>query len=371
MNIELTAPSEIQSVLASVIREDTDRMAVLYHADCNDGLVSAAVVIKFLFSRGYDWSDIVIYPVKYDGKIPNLNFAELSGIFVVDFAFPGEVNDTLARSICNDKPVGSRPFVLTIDHHKTAVNNLLEYYGADENGEGGCVNSMALLYALSLDRGVAGANLTWRTLFPGEPEPDIVADVSDRDTWLFERENSKATYWGLQALGLHNNRTPEFIARWYLGVDAPEGHDIASQYGVCVGTGRSMMTMEELTMKHIAQQARVGHVRFYKKANGRNGPLYHVMWVNCPYMYASNTAEWIRQNHSDWTQDTVVILYSIAPDKTVNISIRTANETAREIAELGPFAGGGHGNSAGGKLTLPSLNYWLNETQDDFGEDDA
>jgi oligoribonuclease NrnB/cAMP/cGMP phosphodiesterase (DHH superfamily) len=141
----------------------TQKVSVLYHANCLDGMMSAAIVYKYLTEElKLPKDDLRFLPVKYQENPPILR--PDSKVYIVDFSYPREVILDLQ----------SRHEVIIYDHHKTAQEQLLGIKGA------------------LFDMDESGATLTWKQLFPNKPVPYTVQMIRDRDLWLWELPESKS-----------------------------------------------------------------------------------------------------------------------------------------------------------------------------------
>ena len=136
------------------------RPLCLYHRNCLDGSAAAAVVQLF-----HPHAEFL--PVQYGSPIPKV---EGRLVYVVDFGFPLEQMRALRAQASE---------VVWIDHHASQV-----------------ATHRALGWGI-LDTTECAASLAWRTLFPGQPEPPVIAYVRDKDQWRWELPDSRAIAAGL------------------------------------------------------------------------------------------------------------------------------------------------------------------------------
>ena len=131
------------------------KTVVLYHSDA-DGFGSAYAVWKRL-------GDGATYiPVQYGRPVPAIPEGTVV-VAIVDFSY--------SRSICED--LAQKYELYIFDHHKTAEAELA-----------------GLTYArFSIEK--SGCGMVWETQCPGEPIPDLLAYVQDRDLWKFDLPYSK------------------------------------------------------------------------------------------------------------------------------------------------------------------------------------
>ncbi|MCB1053549.1 MAG: hypothetical protein H6510_13375 [Acidobacteria bacterium] len=136
---------------------------LIYHAGCLDGLGSAWAARKALPKHQ-------LQPMFHGDPLP----ARLGkDVWILDFSFGPETMTELAEKV--------RQLTL-IDHHETAIRRLANWSHPHAT--------------LHLDLNQSGASLTWRTLFPQESLPKVLAYIEDRDLWRFHLPNSAAiSYW--------------------------------------------------------------------------------------------------------------------------------------------------------------------------------
>lgn len=137
----------------------------IYHSNCSDGLMSAAIVHKALDG------DVEFIAGRYHDDIPDINS---SLIYFVDFSFK-------LPSMMKLLEKGNK--IVLIDHHKSAIEEL------DPLINGEFKDNFESL--LSIDNSNSGAGLTWEYFFPGTTAPALVKYIEDRDIWKWEFKNTK------------------------------------------------------------------------------------------------------------------------------------------------------------------------------------
>ncbi|MGH9333969.1 MAG: phosphohydrolase, partial [Vicinamibacteria bacterium] len=121
---------------------------VLYHAFCADGFGAAWAAWKRLGERAE------YLPVQHGAPPPSI--PKESDVYILDFSYPrAEIEEMKAR-------VAS---LQVIDHHRTAEEEL-----------------RGLEYAV-FDNRKSAAVLSWEYFHPGEPVPELLRYVMDRDLW--------------------------------------------------------------------------------------------------------------------------------------------------------------------------------------------
>jgi len=127
----------------------------IYHFPCADGFTAAWGVWK-RFGEGFEY-----IPMNYGEPIPE----GLDGrdVYLVDFSFKRPVLKELAAKA---------NFVVIIDHHKTAVEDLAGLEDELEN----------VHVVFDMER--SGAMMAWNYFHGYEDVPKLVEYVQDRDLWL-------------------------------------------------------------------------------------------------------------------------------------------------------------------------------------------
>lgn len=129
---------------------------ILYHAHCDDGFGAAWAAWRVLGDRA------TYIPVTHGHPAP-----ELPGdarVVMVDFSYPRQQLLEM-RAHCTS--------LFVVDHHKTAQEELA---GLEDT-------------IFDMDR--SGAHLSWRFFHPGQPLPELLAYVEDKDLWRFALSQSK------------------------------------------------------------------------------------------------------------------------------------------------------------------------------------
>lgn len=123
---------------------------VLYHAHCDDGFGAAFAAWKALGDQA------AYLPVLHGEPPPSI--PDGSRVVIADFAYPRGILLEMHKRMES---------VQVLDHHKTAQEDLT-----------------GLPFA-HLDMSKSGAILSWEYWHPGEPTPELLRYVEDRDLWRF------------------------------------------------------------------------------------------------------------------------------------------------------------------------------------------
>ena len=134
------------------------RPLVIYHGNCADGF-SAAWCFWRKYGTGADYVAGV-----YQQDPPDVAGRE---VFLVDFSYKRPVVVAMLHTANR---------VTLIDHHKTAMDDLLALRELDYGDR----------FAWHCDLNRSGATLAWDYLFPGEDRPLLLGHVEDRDLWRFK-----------------------------------------------------------------------------------------------------------------------------------------------------------------------------------------
>jgi uncharacterized protein len=137
---------------------------VLYHAFCADGFGAAWAAWKRLASNAR------YLAVQHGAPPPSI--PEGSEVYILDFAYTRAETEEIRAKAAS---------LRVIDHHRTAEEEL-----------------RGLDYAF-FDNRKSGAVLSWEFFHPGEPVPDILRYVMDRDLWLHQLPRSREVFAGLSA----------------------------------------------------------------------------------------------------------------------------------------------------------------------------
>jgi len=137
---------------------------ILFHAHCVDGFGAAYAAWKY-FGDEADY-----FPIQYEKRSGFDVFPQYEKLYILDFSFPAEQ----LRSMTQNHP-GLE--ITLIDHHKTAIEDLVDFEHQNVN--------------IILDITRSGAALAWKHFFPKAHVPDLLLAIEDRDLWKFKYPDSK------------------------------------------------------------------------------------------------------------------------------------------------------------------------------------
>ena len=142
------------------------RPLVIYHGNCADGF-SAAWCFWRKYGAGADYVAGV-----YQQAPPDVTGRD---VYLVDFSYKRPVVEAMLAAANS---------VTLIDHHKTAIDDLLPLYEVADFERQALGVPPRFHWFCDLNR--SGATLAWDYLFPGEDRPLLLGHVEDRDLWRFK-----------------------------------------------------------------------------------------------------------------------------------------------------------------------------------------
>jgi hypothetical protein len=231
-------------------------------------------------------------------------------VIIVDFSYKYDVLVALA-----DKAAS----VLVIDHHKTAMADLVDVPPAELHYEAHQKNSTGKLHAL-FDMKRSGAGLTWDFFFPVQPRPPLINHIEDRDLWLFKLEGTREIMADLFSY-------PQDFATW----DRLFADEI------------NWIRLDGVAINRQHQKTVTDLVHTTKRRMLIGG--HDVPVSNLPYMFASDAGHLMAEG------ELFAGSYFDTPDgRTFSLRSTDAGMDVSEIAKQ--YGGGGHRNAAGFRVPL-------------------
>lgn len=268
----------------------------IYHKDCTDGTTAAAVVLK-------KYPDALLFPLSH-------------GFEVKDLEEIMTVVETGDRILTVDCALGVKEFlakgfaVTTIDHHAGAE---AEYKALAQANPA---------FTFVFNNSQSGASLTWSTLFPNEPIPELIKRVEDQDLWQWKYEDTKDVN---NSLYLYTNEPTEVLKLF------DEPLETLKKNGEII-TVYSAKMIDNAADKTEAIMVKIGDFVV---------PFYNIT------VYKSDCG-----NVLATAQDKTVGLFTI-DGEYVKISFRSLdhhNPSALAVASI--IGGGGHRNASGARMSL-------------------
>lgn len=268
----------------------------IYHGNCADGFGAAWVVRKAL------GPDVEFHSAHYGEPAPDVTG---KNVIIVDFSYKYDALEALA-----DKAAS----VLVIDHHKTAMADLVDVPPAELHYEAHAKNSTGKLHAL-FDMNRSGAGLAWDFFFPAQPRPPLINHIEDRDLWLFKLEGTREIMADLFSY-------PQDFATW----DRLFADEI------------NWIRLDGVAINRQHQKTVADLVRTTKRRMLIGG--HDVPVANLPYMFASDAGHVMAEG------EPFAASYFDTPDGR-NFSLRST-DAGMDVSEIAKqYGGGGHRNAAG------------------------
>lgn len=139
----------------------------IYHANCTDGFGAAYAMWK-------RWKDAEYIPASYGGEPPDVAGKD---VYVLDFSYSEDQMRELAEKANS---------VTVLDHHKTAQEALQKL-----------IDERVIDGEFNMDK--SGAVLAWEYFHVGEPVPQLLLYVQDRDLWRWELRYTKEVILALRS----------------------------------------------------------------------------------------------------------------------------------------------------------------------------
>lgn len=268
----------------------------IYHGNCADGFTAAWVVRNALGDNNVEF-----YPGVYSEDPPWEKIKDQTLIFV-DFTYKLHVMELILQQAKS---------VLILDHHKTAADNLLS------------LNHGRVTKYFDMSR--SGARMAWDYFFPGQPVPEIIRFVEDRDLWKYQYPETRHfnSYLFSKNYSFEN---------WdQLAVDASTDTSLH----LAISAGKAI---DEKHFKDIAELLAV--CRYEMVIGGVKVPV-----ANLPYTMASDAANFLANNH----ESKIGACYYETGKYRV-FSLRSTSDGPDVAAIAASYGGGGHSNASGFRM---------------------
>ena len=273
----------------------------IYHGNCADGFGAAWVVRKAL------GPDVEFHSSRYGDPAPDVTG---KNVIIVDFSYKYDVLVALADTAAS---------VLVIDHHKTAMADLVDVPPAELHYEAQAKNSTGKLHAL-FDMNRSGAGLAWDFFFPAQPRPPLINHIEDRDLWLFKLEGTREIMADLFSY-------PQDFATW----DRLFADEI------------NWIRLDGVAINRQHQKTVADLVHTTKRRMLIGG--HDVPVANLPFMFASDAGALMAEG------ELFAASYFDTPEgRTFSLRSTDAGMDVSEIAKQ--YGGGGHRNAAGFKVSF-------------------
>lgn len=294
---------------------------VVYHGPaCLDGIAAAACMYRV-------FGDDAEYAVgKYQSE-NTLNFFNRD-VYLVDFSY--------SRQFMIDSVLPVANTVYLIDHHKTAIDSLLDL-----------ANNYSNFITAWASSDYSGAMLAWNFLhglLPGEindelPTSEIIEIIQDRDLWRFNRADTK----DVTAELFHRKLDYKSMEK-LLSANSLEVLELRHRGKIISDVNTKHC---ETLLKIARRTINLHYTAFDKDGNSEGEGVHTIDFVNAPPMFSSEIGNMIAQEKGmgGTYYDTV---------GNREFSLRSIGDIdVSAIAKM--FGGGGHKNAAGFKLPLSAV----------------
>lgn len=326
---------------------------LMYHANCHDGRMAAAVASDMLGSPvtvpiNYDSNDVPAaeYIQHLEQKVDkfNVELSRFDTVYFVDFC-PKPAQVEVLRSYF--------PSVIIIDHHKSAFDAMVEagYTVKPHEASGWLVHGddsfrvvssgpddsrhVYLYYMYAAEE--SGALMAYRYFHGFKADvPDYIKWVSDRDLWKFNYPESKPFAAGMsQYMSVHPGQLTSLLT--------PTGVD------EMLGVGQAILNTQDA---YVAKQLR-NKIETVAFTDGE-GKQHPVAMYNSTYLPSELCdAYWGTQMGVD-----IMALYTVIDASKVIYSVRSrAGVDSLWLAKH--FGGGGHAQANGFSTDLLTLMNFL------------
>lgn len=284
---------------------------VIYHSPCMDGFTSAYVAYQGLAQSG---AKPYFHPGAYGVAPPDVDGRD---VYLLDFSYKRPVLEALAKKAKQ---------VTILDHHDSAMKDLAPLL------KEGVVKGR-------FDMQKSGATLTWDHFFGGEPTPEGVLYIEDRDLWTNKMPQSQAVS---RVVGSYlMEPTKEAFKTWGDAL-----YDVEKLRAEAVPVGRFMDSMVRL----YTQGQHTLPVQF-------KGKIIEVPACNTPFFLSSEVGDELLKQHPKapmsvcWCLGKVDNSNPNSPN-CVQFSLRSRDANECNVAEIATaMGGGGHPKASGFKLT--------------------
>jgi oligoribonuclease NrnB/cAMP/cGMP phosphodiesterase (DHH superfamily) len=271
---------------------------VIYHAQCPDGFTAAWVARSVLESEP---CGVAFHEGVYGQDPPSVTGRN---VYLLDFTYPPDHMHAISKAANT---------LVVLDHHQTALANCAAFPN-DSNT------------TVLLDMNRSGARIAWDYWYTGQPAPDIVRFVEDRDLWRFRYEDDTRDYHAALT------SRPYTFEAWDEVYAMPL--DTILTEGAAVNRYRDQL---------IAQAC---DTAAWQEVCGVLMPV-----ANCPYAYASDVAGELAKRNTE--TGVAAYFYDHLAAGTRNWGLRSTPDGIDVATLAEKWGGGGHRHAAGFKTAIP------------------
>lgn len=308
---------------------------ILYHKNCNDGLIAALNFYAYFKERG-ELEFVTFQPVQYGEGLPDESMLKDRYVYVVDFSYSRPDMSTLTD-------IAHKTILL--DHHESTIHNLFTgqkwlkdtHHSSNNEAEGEYMLTSAKA-SIQINKKRSGATLAYveaGQFIKDERVREIMSYLSyraeDRDNWVFDYADSKAVHEYVRSLGSD-------LGKVYEAIFSGDLNDLFKQ----VDKAQARVDMREELARNYAKMAKP--VSFM----GHTVPV-----VNVPSDFASIVGDILNK-------DAPFAVMYVVTDQKILLSLRSDKDKGVDVQEIAAqLLGGGHVNASGASLPHTELASFL------------
>lgn len=308
---------------------------ILYHKNCNDGLIAALNFYAYFKERG-ELEFVTFQPVQYGEGLPDESMLKDRYVYVVDFSYSRPDMSTLTD-------IAHKTILL--DHHESTIHNLFTgqkwlkdtHHSSNNEAEGEYMLTSAKA-SIQINKKRSGATLAYveaGQFIKDERVREIMSYLSyraeDRDNWVFDYADSKAVHEYVRSLGSD-------LGKVYEAIFSGDLNDLFKQ----VDKAQARVDMREELARNYAKMAKP--VSFM----GHTVPV-----VNVPSDFASIVGDILNK-------DAPFAVMYVVTDQKILLSLRSDKDKGVDVQEIAAqLLGGGHQAAAGCSIPHTELASFL------------
>lgn len=283
-------------------------IAVLYHAGCVDGFTAAWAIHRKLHDPHGRGVKVDLMPVRHGELSPATDAYYY--VYIVDFCYPYAELVVLSE----------HSEVTVLDHHRSAMDEVITAQGHDPDFWES-YQWFSPMLNIHFDPSRSGAGIAWDYIADGEPRPDLVHYVEDRDLWNNQLRGTREVSAYLRTLDLNH---PNALDVWDVLAETPIDSLIE------MGTG-CVQQLDAIVRAAVEES-------YLCEMGGRTFPI-----TNVTYVAGSETAEALCEH---WDAPMAAYYFRQADGRwKYGFRSRDGSTTVHDFATQ--FGGGGHPSASG------------------------
>jgi hypothetical protein len=269
-------------------------VTVFYHRNCSDGFGAAWAAWKKFSGK----VPLTFVPFNYGDPLPPIPHGQ--DVYILDLSFdPGYFSQLREKA----------SHVVLLDHHKSAMERILPLYPSDPD--------------VVFDMNRSGAMIAWQTFFPGEPVPNLIRYVEDRDLWRWTLPLSLEVTTAMASY-------PFDLSVWD-SLSGSLGYQPVTEDNPLVREGRSILRYQSQLITIAIRETGVW---------GRFSTGERAFFVNSPLL--TSEIGGAMKGEAQF-----VVIWSARKDGRFSYSLR-ASEGGPDLSKIAShYGGGGHAKAAG------------------------